>query len=137
MIILDTNVLSAAMRREPVVISWLDEQARTSVWTTTITVFEIRFGLAILPAGRRQTERQTAFELALAEKLDGRVLPFDERAAEEAASLMATRYQTGKPRELRDSMIAGIALAQRATLVTRNVHHFDDLSVPVIDPWRA
>jgi toxin FitB len=139
MVILDTDVLSALMLSIPddVVASWLDRQARTSVWTTSVTIFEIRYGLEIMPVGRRRTERQAAFELALREKLEERVLPFDERAAEEAASLAASRHHSGKPRELRDTMIAGIALAHRATLATRNVRHFDDLSVSVVDPWHV
>jgi predicted nucleic acid-binding protein len=69
--------------------------------------------------------------------MERRVLPFDEAAAEEAALLMGARHRSGRPGELRDTMIASIALAQRATLATRNVRHFDDLDVPVVDPWRA
>jgi hypothetical protein len=136
MIVLDTNVVSAVMQAEASVIDWLDRQPRLSVWTTTVTVLEIRFGLEIMPAGRRRAEREAAFARAVSEKLQGRVLPLDERAAEETALVMAVRHRAGKPRELRDSMIAGIVLAQRATLATRNVRHFDDLSVPVIDPWQ-
>ena len=139
MIILDTNILSALMLRVPerVVELWLDRQARMSVWTTSVTVFEIRYGLAAMPAGRRRTEQNTLFERVINEKLEGRVLAFDEPAAEEAAVLMAERRRTGRTGELRDTMIAGIALAQRATLATRNVRHFDDLSVPVVDPWSS
>jgi predicted nucleic acid-binding protein len=137
MIVLDTNVLSAIMHAEAVVTDWLDRQARTSVWTTTITVLEIRFGLATMPVGRRQIARQVAFERAIEDKLDGRVLSLDVRAASETALLMADRQRAGKPRELRDTMIAGIVLAQNATLATRNVRHFDDLRVPVVDPWHA
>ena len=139
MIILDTNVLSALMLREPdvVVASWLDRQARTSVWTTAVTIFEIRYGLAAMPAGRRRTERYALFERLVEEKLERRVLPFDHAAAEEAALLMDGRRRVGRPGELRDTMIAGIALAQRATLATRNARHFDDLSVPIVDPWGA
>ena len=136
MIILDTDVLSAVMRAEAAAILWLDRQPRPSVWSTTVTILEIRFGLAIMPVGRRWTERQAAFELLLSEKLEGRVLSFDERAAEETALLMAARHRAGMPRELRDTMIAGIALAQRATLATRNVRHFHDLRVKIVDPWR-
>jgi predicted nucleic acid-binding protein len=77
------------------------------------------------------------FKRALEEKLEGRILPFDEVAAEEAAILSAARQRSGRSVELRDTMIAGIALAQRATLATRNVRHFDDLTVPVVDPWHA
>ncbi len=139
MIILDTNVLSALMLAEPdvVVASWLDRQARTSVWTTSITILEIRYGLVAMPTGRRQTERLVLFERVVEEKLELRVVSFDHAAAEEAAALMGLRRRAGQPGELRDTMIAGIALAQRATVATRNVRHFDGLSVPVVDPWSA
>jgi hypothetical protein len=136
MIVLDTNVISAVMQAEASVIDWLDRQPRLSIWTTTVTLLEIRFGLEIMPAGRRRAEREAAFARVVSEKLQSRVLPLDERAAEETASIMAIRHRAGQPRELRDSMIAGIVLAHRATLATRNVRHFDDLSVPVIDPWQ-
>jgi predicted nucleic acid-binding protein len=137
MVILDTNVLSAAMSADTNIIAWLDRQSRASVWTTAVTLLEIRFGLEIMPTGRRKVEREAAFERVLADKLEGRVLPLDEHAALQTALVMAARHRAGKPRELRDSMIAGIALAQRATLATRNVRQFDDLSVPVVDPWSA
>jgi len=137
MVILDTDVLSGVMHAEGVVIDWLDRQPRTSIWTTAVTVLEIRSGLISMPAGRRRTERETAFARALEEKLEQRVLPFDFVAAEEAAVLMDARRRAGRVREFRDTMIAGIALAQRATLATRNVRHFDDLSVPIVDPWHA
>lgn len=90
-----------------------------------------------MPVGRRKAVKLAAFERAMAEELDQRVLPFDNAAAEEAASLMEVRHRSGTLRDLRDTMIAGIALAQRATLATRNVRHFDDLSVPVVNPWQA
>jgi len=139
MIILDTNVLSALMLSEPdiVVYSWLDRQARTSVWTTSVTILEIRYGLAAMPAGRRRTDRHALFQRVVEEKLEHRVLAFDLAAAEEAAVLMATRRRGGRVRDLRDTMIAGIALAQHATLATRNVRHFDDIGVPVVDPWQC
>ena|SRR5271166_5192391 len=139
MIILDTNVLSALMLRRPHegVAAWIDLQPRTSVWTTSVTILEIRYGLAVMPVGRRRIERELSFKRAIEEKLERRILTFDEAAAEEAATLMASRRRSGRSGELRDSMIAGIALAQRATLATRNVRHFDDLAVPVVDPWQA
>src|SRR5436305_379835 len=133
MIIIDTNVLSALMIQKPelAVASWVDRQPRASIWTTSITIFEIRYGLASMPVVGRRTERTLQFERAIQEKLEDRVLPFDQAAAEEAAILMATRQHSGRTVELRDTMIAGIALAQRATLATRNIRHFDDLTVPV------
>ena len=135
MIILDSDVLSEAMRASDVVASWLDQQPRTSIWTTAITVFEIRAGLLFMPGGRRRAEREAAFARLIADKLENRILAFDEVAADEAAVLMARRRSAGRPVESRDTMIAGIALAQRATLATRNTRHFRDLTVPVVDPW--
>jgi hypothetical protein len=135
MIILDTNVLSAAMASDAVVVAWLDRQSPSSVWTTAVTVFEVRFGLLIMPKGRRRAERELAFDHIIDKDMEGRILPFDRAAAEEAAKLMADRRRVGQAGESRDTMIAGIALAQRATLATRNVKHFGDLSVSVVDPW--
>ena len=137
MVILDTNVLSALMRRVPdkPVIDWLDKQPGTSVWTTSVTILEIRLGFQTMPLGHRRTLLVRAFETVLADKIGGRIAPFDTAAAKEAADLMAARHQRGRPCELRDTMIAGIVLACHATLATRNTSHFDDLSVPVINPW--
>src|SRR5438105_135936 len=135
MIILDTNVLSAAMSADANIAAWLDRQSHTSVWTTAVTLLEIRFGLELMPAGRRKIEREAALERMLADKLEGRLLPFDQNAALQTALVMARRHRAGKPRDLRDSMIAGIAFSQRATLATRNVRHFDDLDIAVVDPW--
>jgi predicted nucleic acid-binding protein len=139
MIILDTNILSALMLERPdvVIVLWLDRQARASVWTTSVTILEIRSGLLAMPIGRRRMRLEELFKRLIEERLEQRVLSFDQPAAEQAANLRAVRLRTGKPRELRDTMIAGIAQAQRATLATRNVQHFDDLDVPVIDPWQA
>jgi len=137
MIVLDTNVLSALMRQVPEVqvVEWLDRQPAESVWITSITLFEARLGLALLPKGRRQQTLEAAFARLLEEDLENRVLDFDSTAATEAASLAAARQKAGRPVDMRDTQIAGIALARRATLATRNVRHFRDLNVPVVDPW--
>jgi predicted nucleic acid-binding protein len=138
-IILDTNVLSALMRTSPeaAVIQWLDRQPAESIWITSITLFETRLGLALLPRGRRRQALDVAFGRLLEEDLANRVLDFDSAAATEAASLAAARQKVGRPVDMRDTQIAGIALARHATLATRNVKHFQDLNVPVIDPWEA
>jgi hypothetical protein len=137
-IILDTNVLSALMdsRADPHVVAWLDAQPWDSVWTTAITVFEVRFGLGILPAGARRKRLTADFDRLLAEDLEQRVLDFDAAAATEAASLAAQRSARGRPVDIRDTQIAGIARARRAALATRNVKHFDDAGVILVDPWR-
>ncbi len=75
-----------------------------------------------------------AFETVL-DKIEHRIAPFDTVAATEAADLMAARRRKGRPGDLRDTMIAGIVLARHATLATRNTSHFEDLSVPIVDPW--
>lgn len=125
------------MRTTPdaVVVSWLDHQPAESVWTTSITVCEARFGLALMPQGRRRRALETAFERLLEDDFENRVLDFDVAAATSAASLAADRQRAGRPADMRDTLIAGIALARHATLATRNVRHFADLKIPVIDPW--
>ena len=139
MIILDTNVLSALMLQlpDPQVVAWLDEQAAESVWLTSITVFEARYGLALLSAGQRKALLQQRLEELLKDDLQNRVLQFDTHAATQAANLAANRKARGHPVDMRDTFVAGIALARRATLATRNTRHFDDISVPVVNPWEA
>jgi predicted nucleic acid-binding protein len=139
MIVLDTNVLSALMRQTPdaPVVVWLDRQPAESVWITSITLFEARLGLALLPKGRRRQTLEAAFARLLDDDLENRVLDFDSAAATEAALLAAQRQKTGRPVDMRDTQIAGIALARRAMLATRNARHFQDLNVPVVDPWET
>lgn len=139
MIILDTNVLSALMHQTPdaTVVAWLDGQPAESIWITSVTLFEARLGMALLPKGRRRQGLEAAFAHLLKDDLEERVLDFDSAAANEAALLAAERQKHGRPVDMRDTLIAGIALARRATLATRNVRHFRDLKVPVVDPWQA
>jgi toxin FitB len=139
MIILDTDVLSALMRVEldRTVMNWLDRQAESSIWTTSITVMELRYGLQVMPAGRRRERLTEELTAVLREEIEERYAPFDVDAAHHAAELMVLRKTRGRPMDFRDTMIAGIALSNRATLATRNVDHFADLSVPVINPWTA
>jgi len=136
-IILDTNVLSALMRNAPDadVVRWLDDQPAESIWITSITLFEARFGLALLPRGRRRQALELTFATLLEQDLENRVLDFDRDAAVQAAVLAAESKRAGRPVDMRDTQIAGIALARRATLATRNVGHFRDLDIAVVDPW--
>ena len=136
MIVLDTNVLSALMRQTPDdrVVAWLDRQPRASIWTTSVTVLEVRFGLQVMPAGKRRTLLIQAYETML-EKFGRRVASFDDAAARQAGDLMASRHKKGRPVDLRDTMIAGIVLANHATLATRNTPHFEDIAAPLVNPW--
>lgn len=137
MIVLDTNVVSALMRREPepVVVSWLDSLPAESVWTTSVTVFEIRLGLEILVEGRRRRDLEEAFAKALEEDFENRVLPFDEAAAQAAGVIAAERRRAGRSVEIRDVQIAGIAKARKATLATRNTRHFEGCGLVLVNPW--
>lgn len=137
MIILDTNVASALMQRTPdvAVIDWLNQQPAESIWLTSITIFETRFGLALLPKGRRRDSLEDAFNRLLSEDLDKRILDFDVPAASAAAIVAAARQRAGRPVDMRDTQIAGIAVSRNATLATRNTKHFTDLSIDVVNPW--
>jgi toxin FitB len=131
LIILDTNVLSELLQKvpDPSVVQWLDQRPAESVWITSITLFEARLGLALLPNGRRRQTLELAFEQLLAEDLEQRVLDFDRSAAE--------RQRNGRTVNVRDTQIAGIVVTRRATLATRNVKHLADLTAEVVNPWEA
>lgn len=139
MIVLDTNVVSALMRREadPIVVEWLDSLPPESVWTTSITVFEVRLGLEILEAGGRRRQLEEAFAKALEEDFEGRVLPFDQSAAQAAGRIAAERRRAGRTVEIRDIQIAGIVNVRKATLATRNTRHFEECGLVLVDPWSA
>lgn len=137
MIILDTNVLSALMQHQPdgCVVEWLDNQPAESIWITTVTLFEAQYGLALITPGHRKNTLTQRFEELVRNDLQSRILAFDGEAAAQAASLSAQRKVLGRPVDMRDTFIGGIALARRATLATRYTRHFDDLATPVVNPW--
>ena len=137
MILLDTNVLSGLMQRVPdqQLVEWLDDQPVESIWTTAITVFEVRMGLELLAPGRRRRQLEQAFDQLLAEHLEGRIQTFDQTAAMAAGEIAASRQRAGLTLEIRDLQIAGIATARKASVATRNVRHFEGLGLDVINPW--
>jgi toxin FitB len=137
--LLDTNVISEFMihNPDPRVVRWLDSQPRSSVWTTSINVYEIRSGLLTMPSGKRQATLALAFERLLNITIQERIAVFDVAAAERAAELEASGQERGRPRDRRDTMIAGIVLANHATLATCNVRHFDDIARSVVNPWES
>ena len=136
MIVLDTNVVSALMLDEPDadVVRWLDQQPSRSIWTS-ITVFEVRFGLARMDAGAKKRRLSTLFDALLNEDIRGRVFHFDALAAERTAALMAELQGAGRGIDLRDGMICGIALARQAVVATQNVRHFAGTPVSIVNPW--
>ena len=139
MIILDTNVVSEIMLPKPDrrIPHWLDQQPRTSIWTTSVTIFEIRFGLETMPLGERRAALMDSFERWLNEVMQQRIASYDQTAARRSAELAAERRRRGRPGELRDTMIAGIVLASHATLATRNVKHFEEIASSLVNPWEA
>ena len=139
MIVLDTNVVSEMMEAEPApqVEAWLDQTAENALWLNAILIFEIKGGLDKMDPGRRKRRLLAAFDALLQVDFRERVLPFDLDAAMEAARIGAEREKRGRPIDLKDTLIAGIAVSRGAAIATRNVRHFDDLSVEVINPWDA
>lgn len=122
-------------KADPQVIEWLDTVPSESVWITSVTLFEARFGLALLPEGKRRNTLISQFNQVVEKDLQGRTLLFDQVAAEQAALLAAYRRKAGYTVDMRDTFIAGIALARKATVATRNIRHFNDLKVEVVNPW--
>ncbi len=139
MILLDTNVLSELMRPEPDlrVVVWLNAQPPESVWTTSISVFEIRLGLERLADGKRRRALEEAFIAMIEEDFENRVAVFDRPAAEAAGSIAAERFRVGRPVDIRDAQIAGISAVRKATLATRNLRHFDGIDLKLVDPWAS
>jgi predicted nucleic acid-binding protein len=137
MIVLDTNVLSALMQDtpDPAVVEWLDDQPTESIWTTSVTVFEIRTGIELLTPSRRRKRLDEIFSQLLDEDLDGRVQSFDLTAAFAAGTIAATQQRVGRAVEIRDVQIAGIAVSRHATVATRNTRHFDGTGVNLVNPW--
>jgi len=135
-IILDTNVISEVMRPEPdeTVIRWFDRQPARSVWTTSVTIYEIEFGLRRLTEGKRRSTLERLFRETITEELGGRVLSLDAEAALASGTLGAALQASGKTVDIRDVLIAGIARARKAIVATRNVSDFEN-ACQVLNPW--
>jgi len=136
-ILLDTNVLSEFMRSQPEerVVAWLGRQTRSNLFTTAVTRCEMLYGVLILPDGQRKTRLQQEIAAIFDVNMAGRVLPYDEAAADAHAAIAAVRRILGRPVDQSDAMIAGIARSHGATLATRNVRDFEDCGIPLVDPW--
>jgi predicted nucleic acid-binding protein len=139
MIVLDTNVLSEALRPSPsdAVMRWLAAQAPAEIFITTITQAELLYGVALLPAGRRRTRPHAVIEKLFSDEFSGRILPFDEESAPWFAKIVSGREAIGRPISQFDAMIAAISLSRRAAVATRNTSDFDHCGVRVINPWHG
>jgi predicted nucleic acid-binding protein len=137
MILLDTNVLSELMRREPApaVLQWIDQQRRYDLCVSAVTRAEIELGIALVPSGRRKQALQAAAAQMFAE-FSGRCLAFDERAAVFYAEVVAKRVQMGRPISVEDAQIAAMALASRSALATRDTQDFAGIEgLSLVDPF--
>jgi predicted nucleic acid-binding protein len=136
--ILDTNVLSAMMRLrpEPKVAAWIAAQPAGLLFTTSLSQAEILSGIAIMPEGRRRLDLEAAARAMFAEDFDGRVLPFDTKAAA-YATIFAARRQTGRPTATLDLMIASVARSHVASVVTRDTGGFEGCGLTLVNPWEA
>ena len=137
MIILDTNVVSEPLkaRPEPSVLAWLDAQAPTTLYMTSITLAELLAGVAALPAGRRRNKLRQALTDQVMPLFEGRVLAFDAQAAHAYAQVHAGAQAAGNPISFADGAIAAIAAAHGFAVATRNVRDFKGTGVEVVDPW--
>lgn len=137
MIVLDTNVISELARTEPekTVLDWVDAQQAGDLYLTAITVGELSFGLARLPAGRRQRELAARVNHLIEQVFADRVLPYGAHAARLFGVLTADRERQGRPIAMADGQIAAVCLQHGTRLATRNTSDFAATVPDLIDPW--
>jgi toxin FitB len=136
-IIVDTNVLSELTRPnpEPRVLRWLSEQPVDAIVTTAVTKAELLYGVRKMADGKRKAAMAEVIA-AILEQFAGRILPFDERAAEKYALIVASRERMGRPIQPLDAQVASIAAARGAALASRD-RDMRDCGVPLLNPWYA
>lgn len=139
MILLDTNILSEALRAAPAprVLDWMARQAASSLFVSTVTQAEILYGVAIFDEGRRRDDLAAAARLMFTEDFAGRLLPFDGDAATAFAGITAARRRIGRPISQFDAQIAAIARSRGAILATRNSRDFEHCGIDIVDPWSS
>lgn len=138
MILLDTNVISEAMKPAPddTVRAWLDEQAAETLYLSSVTIAELLYGIGALPAGKRKDRLTEALD-GVMELFADRVLPFDVAAARHYADLAVQARTAGKGFPTPDGYIAAIAASRGFTVATRDTSAFDAAGVVVINPWNV
>lgn len=138
MIVLDTNVVSEAMKPEPdlAVREWLDEQAAETLYLSSVTVAELMFGIGVLLDGRRKQKLAATLDRLL-DLFVGRILPFDANAARHYADLAVAARKAGKGFPTPDGYIAAIAAAHRFSVASRDASAFRAAGVNIIDPWKT
>jgi predicted nucleic acid-binding protein len=136
MIVLDTNVVSEAMKPEPnaAVHEWLNDQVADTLYITSITLAELLFGIGALPAGRRKEMLAQALE-GLLQLFRGRVLPFDSEAARRFADLAVAARAVGRGFPTSDGYIAAIAESRGFIVASRDTAPYEAAGMTVLNPW--
>lgn len=136
MIVLDTNVVSEAMKPEPhpAVLAWLNAQAAETLYLSSVTLAELLFGIAALPSGRRKEMLGQALD-GLMGMFRGRILPFDTDAARHYAELAVAARATGRGFPVPDGYIAAIAVSRGFIVASRDTAPFEAAAIAVINPW--
>ncbi|MFG1304749.1 type II toxin-antitoxin system VapC family toxin [Xanthobacter autotrophicus] len=139
MILVDTNVISEPMTKVPDarVIAWIDAQAIETLYLSAVTVAELRFGIAVLPAGKRRDKLRARLEDEVLPLFADRVLPFDLAASEAYARLMAQACKRGTAIGKADGFIAAIAASRSLAVATHDTAPFEAAGLAAIDPWQA
>ncbi len=139
MIIIDTNVISDLMRPnpEPAVEAWLGAQDGLGIFLTAISEAELRYGVAVMAAGKRRDLLEEAIDRFLRDDMAGRILPFDSAAAHAYAVIASTQSRVGKPISQADCQIAAIAQVHNAPVATCNTADFEGCEIDLINPWTA
>lgn len=136
MIILDTNIISEAVRASPnsQVAAWYRNQSIADLATTSVTLAELLNGVRRMPQGKRRTQLAASIDYALMPIME-HIFAFDIDAAVDYADIRAHRESLGRPIGVQDAMIAAIARSHGATLATRNIKDFEDTGVELVNPW--
>ena len=136
-VLLDTNVVSELIRQspDPAVGTWAAGHALEDLFFSAVGEAELRYGAAILTAGRRREMLVSDIERMLRDAFENRILPFDSNAACVYANIAATRRSAGRPIALADCQIAAIARSRGMAVATRNVRDFEDMHIEIVDPW--
>ena len=137
MIVLDTNVISEMMRSHPDagVTRWYRKRSVRAFFTTSINCAEVLVGIEMMPIGRRRADLAKEARAMFNTEFDGRILSFDQHAAECFAEIVGHRSRLGHPIDALDAQIAAIARAHQMGVATRNVKHFEDCGIDIINPW--
>ncbi len=139
MILLDTNVISEPLRAsaDKNVLAWIDAQIIETLYLSTISLAELRFGIAVLPEGKRRDALRSSLEQRVLPLFAGRILSFDDAASQAYATLRAATRAAGQAISPADGYIAAIAATHGFAVATRDPSPFDAAGVAVINPWRA